>query len=469
VTSTSSLPDRLPPTAEEAEKAVLGACLLEEGAVQRALAILEPADFAHEAGREIFAAIAHLANREQPVNPVTVSTRLKEVGKLEVCGGMPFLLGLVNELDQPRYVVRYAQIVHEKASLRELIRLAHDLELQAYEDPEDARKLLEQAANDTLRLLERQGEVSARSFEEEDWASVDRALQTDGSVTQARWGIGELDRHTGGLGNSSLTLLMAMQGAGKTRLGVHAALSSAREFARDANGDDKPHVLVFPLEEGRAAWMRNAIAWLGRLDSFMLLPGRCPADEREEFQRKARAAHEELMRLPVVLADNVATAEQLRAIIRIEARQRRLGLVVIDYLQRLGRSADDERRALAEVSLDLQSTSQALGVPILLLSQLSYADVPGDILPYGGRGPAFDATLALVLTRQAAADGLKSNEGKLTLFKTRLTPEFAPVRFHISWRNGGHFYDEHDWAEIQAREPGSAKKLEVYEGDKRNE
>jgi replicative DNA helicase len=456
-------PDRLPPQDQQAESIVLGECLRNsEAGLLLTLLTMRAGDFYGQAHRDVFAALQEVFNLNRPVSPETVAGRLRERGELETSGGIEYLRHLHDDWHVSRHVDDARRTVRDKATLREMLSWTEQVRDRIYTHEHDASGVIAEVAADALRFAEHGGgptTVTPAVTETQDWAAIQEALAQDFDVTPARFGVGALDRYTGGLGNMVHCLLMAMQGSGKTRFATHAALSSAQQFARIPE-EDRPHVLVFPLEEGRLPWVRNAVGWLAGIDSQKLMPGRALSSEREAIAQRAQAGHRRLLDLPVVIAENVDTAAHLTTLIRIEARRRRLGLVVVDYLQRLGRDAEEERQTLARISLDLQSISERLRVPVLLLSQLTF-NADSGINPYGGRGPAFDASLALVLERKTGDDGRKLDEGLLSCYKARPIPEFPQVKFHVNYAIGGHYFDENEWSEAQAREHIPGRRMEV--------
>jgi|GEM_PF-5572267 len=459
---------RLPPWDKDAEQIVLGCCLRSESKWDQqefvhAILTLQPSDFYHEAAQQVFAAICEVWQQGKPVAVPTVAARLRERGQLEATGGREWLRKVADDVWTGQHVQAAIRAVAGKSRLRKMIVWTGEARQKLYTREHEPDAVIADLAAEALRFANADDgpmTVTPDATKTEDWQSIKEALNANFDLTPARFGVGELDYYTGGLGNMFLVLLMAMQGGGKTRFAMHATLKSAQEFARVPE-DERPHALVFPLEEGREPWIRNAVAWLARIDAMKLMPGRAPKHEREAIEARAEQAHRQLLELPVVIGQNVTRVEQLTTLIQIEARRRKLGLVVIDYLQRLGRSADEERLALARVSLDLQTLSEQLKVPVLLLSQMSFSNVPGDVLPYGGRGAAFDASLAIILERTVDDEGRKRDEGTLTCFKARPIPEFPTVKFHVNYANGGHYYDEKAWAIAQADEARMGSRMEV--------
>ena len=155
---TELLTSKIPPHSLEAERAVLGAILLEPESLPKAVEILKPADFYKEGHRRIFATMLGLFERSEPVDLLTLSEELRRSGELDEVGGPAALASLVEEAATAAHLLSYAAIVREKALLRDLIRIATEIVGQSYEAKEDVDSLLDQAE----KILLEAGKPSSR-------------------------------------------------------------------------------------------------------------------------------------------------------------------------------------------------------------------------------------------------------------------------------------------------------------------
>ncbi len=148
--ATEELSRRLPPQNIEAEESVLGGVLLENGALDRALELVEPDDFYREAHRKIMRAMLSLHERNEPVDLVTLSDELRRRGDLQDVGGSPYLVELAEKVPTAANVAHYARIVRERAILRGLITTSTEIATQAYEARKDVDSFLDEAEHRIL-------------------------------------------------------------------------------------------------------------------------------------------------------------------------------------------------------------------------------------------------------------------------------------------------------------------------------
>ena len=154
-------PGRIPPQNLPAERAVLGAILLEPTVLPRAIEVLIPEDFYKEGHRQIYATMLRLFERSEPTDQLTVAEELRRQGVLEEVGGQTALATLVEEATVSTNFGAYATIVREKALLRELIRVTRELSEKGFEEADDVQELLDRAEQMLFRLSERRLQRSA--------------------------------------------------------------------------------------------------------------------------------------------------------------------------------------------------------------------------------------------------------------------------------------------------------------------
>jgi len=420
------------------------------GLIAEARAVLTVDDFFRQAHQRVYAAACAADDAKLKVDLISVSAELRRLDLLNEVGGGEYLLALMQLVPTADHWQEYARIVKDRSTQRKVIAFAASTDFRARTAP-DVQTLVADIIDGAIGLA---GEAQTSTADhiadhfEEDLLALTDAIRTPQGVTPARWGIRSLDKLTGGLGNQYLVLLMANPGVGKTRLLNHAVLSSMDAFSKL---EEPPAVLVFPLEEGRRSWIRNAVAWKAGLDSQLLLAGRCPENMRENVLERASDAHAKLCNFPFVVGEGVTSGRDLVARIRVEARKRKLGLVAVDYLQRLT-DTDEERQSLSAVARDLQTVAEHLGVPIVLLSQHSVSATTGESNPYGSRGPSFDASMTMMIDRDHGEDDEYLPSGTLTVLKLRGLPMFGPVKYHVDYEHGARYYDALDWRDLNGSE-----------------
>ena len=228
---TELLTSKIPPHSLEAERAVLGAILLEPESLPKAVEILKPADFYKEGHRRIFATMLGLFERSEPVDLLTLSEELRRSGELDEVGGPAALASLVEEAATAAHLLSYAAIVREKALLRDLIRIATEIVGQSYEAKEDVDSLLDQAETQIFQLSERRMQgtaVQVRTILKETFEYIERLYERKEHVTGLATGFDRLAKLTSGLPPSGLILL-----AGTA---LHGEGAATRRQGQDVDG-----------------------------------------------------------------------------------------------------------------------------------------------------------------------------------------------------------------------------------------
>ena len=426
-----------------AEQATLGAILMAEEAALIALSIVGPDDFFRLAHQLICAAAKSVAESGKPIELITISSALRSAGQLEEVGGGEYLVALQGKAESIGNVAVYASTVREKAVLRGLIKWHAEGQAAAAENPDDVHALLTDTVTGALRHADQSKQLSAAPVADHlrrHGPRLQAAIEQPFAITPARFGIADLDKATGGMGGMYLVTVTAETKAGKSTFAVHAAMSTADRFLQQQPEAEREHVLVFSIEEGPYSWLRLASAWLAQVNSLRLLPGRCPADEKEALLAKMAEAQDGLSVYPIILGEGADTTEAIVTAIQVEAQRHKLGLIVVDYLQRIA-VISDQYQSLMNAARELQKVSEAVQAPLLLMSQMSYNKVTGEPLPYGGMGAAQDSSLWLGLDRDRDEDNkTKRDTGRIICHAARGIREFPPIPFKIDFSGGGRFY-----------------------------
>ncbi len=359
--------DRIPPQSLDAEMAVLGSILLQTEALSKVLEILDDEAFHKKAHQKIFQAAAHLFERNEPVDVVTLSNELERRKELENIGGPYYLTELVERMPSAANVEYHARIVQERALRRKLIEVANEISNEAYTGKEEAPNLIDQAEQKIFRLSDRRlrkgfspiGPVMHQTFE-----TIESFHGRQGGVTGIPTGFAKLDELTAGLQKAELIVLAGRPSMGKTALALN--------MARNAAVDHGIGVGVFSLEMAAYQLTLRMLCSEARVDQHKVRTGRLP----EEEWMKLSLSVGNLADAPIYIDDTPAIS-----ILEIRAKARRLkaehdiGLVIVDYLQLIRGTPGIESRQqeISNISQSLKALAKELDTPVLALSQLSRA------------------------------------------------------------------------------------------------
>jgi len=361
--------ERKPPYAPEAEVSVLGAMLIDNDAVTKAVEVLQDGMFYREANRRVFRAMARLFQRGEVVDPVTLSEDLAQTGELESVGGTDYLAELMDAVPTAANVEYHAKIVRERALLRRLIEAATEIIQDGYELGERrVEEVLDQAEQKIFQVAqshEREGFVWLKQILYSTFERIEQLQAAKGGVTGVPTGFADLDRKTGGWQKGDLVIIAARPSMGKTAFVVGSALNAAIS--------NRTPVAVFSLEMSKESLVQRMLCHEALVDLSRLLRGRLNDDD---YGRLAQAAGH-LNTAPIWIDDSGMLGPlELRAKARrLKADQPDLGLIVIDYLQLMdsGGGHESRQQEVSAISRSLKGLAKELEVPVLALSQLSRA------------------------------------------------------------------------------------------------
>ncbi len=358
---------RLPPQNLEAEQSVLGAILLDNASLAKAMEVLSEEDFYRTAHRRVYLGMLDLSEHGEVIDQITLTEHLKTKGELEAVGGAAYLAELVQIIPTAANIRYHCKIVREKALLRNLISTSTEVIARGYEGAIQADDLLDFAERSVFSLA--QGKLG-RSFTplghiiKESLDLVDRLSKRQERVTGIPTGFAKLDDLTAGLQGSDLVVIAGRPSMGKTSLALGIALHAATKHHH--------RVGIFSLEMSKEQLVLRMLSSLASVDSHALRTGRLL---KEDWWRLAEAAGK-LEQAPVFIDDTGAlTVQQMRGKARRLKAESGLDLLVVDYLQLMqGRSdAESRQQEISDISRSLKALAKELNVPVVALSQLSRA------------------------------------------------------------------------------------------------
>ncbi|MDR9853708.1 replicative DNA helicase [Paenibacillus sp. VCA1] len=359
--------DRVPPQNLEAEQAVLGAILLQSEAMITAMERVQPEDFYDASHQLIYEAMIQLGEENQPIDLVTLTSRLQDKGQLEDVGGVSYLAKLAHAVPTAANVEYYAQIIEEKSMLRRLIRTATQIVSEGYSGGEDVSGMLSDAERRILEISNRRtgsGFVAIRDVLMEVFDRVEVLNQQGGSTTGIPTGFVDLDRMTNGFQRSDLIIVAARPSVGKTAF----ALNIAQNVAVRA----KETVAIFSLEMSAPQLVNRMICAEANLDANLMRTGDFKTDED---WAKLTMGIASLAEAEIYIDDTPGiTVADIRSKCRRLKKEKGLGMIVIDYLQLIqgrGKPGENRQQEVSEISRTLKQIARELMVPVIALSQLS--------------------------------------------------------------------------------------------------
>jgi replicative DNA helicase len=363
---------KLPPQAIDLEEAVLGALMLEKDALTTVIDILKPDSFYKESHAEIYSSIVDLFNNSEPVDLLTVINQLRKKGKLEFAGGAYYITELTTKVNSSANIEYHARIIVQQAIKRKLIRLASEIQQDAYEDTTDVFNLLDRSEQSLFEISEaniRKNYADMRSIMKEAVSELEAKKKHKDGLTGVPSGFSALDRVTSGWQKSDLVIIAARPGMGKTAFVVSAMRNAAVEF-------NYP-VAIFSLEMSAIQLVNRLISAESELESEKIKKGTLADYEWEQMVHKTARMTES----PIFIDDTPALSIlELRAKARRLKAQHDIQLIIIDYLQLMsgdsskgGGGGGNREQEIASISRALKNIAKELNVPVIALSQLSRA------------------------------------------------------------------------------------------------
>lgn len=361
---TATLVERTLPHNLEAEKAVLGACLMNPEAFGEAAEIVKPDDFFREAHQRIFGAMRELAEEGAELDTVTVKNALASRGHLEAVNGPAYIAALTDGVPRSSNVAHYARIVKDKAELRALIYAATKIQQAAYEAEDDSRAILGEAEKTLFELAgkaTRGGFVSLRDLMPRLLDKIEQASKSKTGITGLATGLTDLDDMTRGLQPKNVILIAARPSQGKSALAGSIAVNVAMQGKV---------VGIFSLEMSDEEWGIRAVAGETRINGHRIQSGFLG----ERDWGKLAQALGTLGELPIYIDDCAdITAFEIRTKARRLRQEHGLDLLIVDYAQLVSGDGKSETRALeiARISRTLKRIAKEMQIPVIELSQLS--------------------------------------------------------------------------------------------------
>ena len=355
--------NNLPPTCIKAEEAILGSILFDPGAIGITASILPIEAFYVAAHQQIYKAALELHNQDKQTDLIGVSTWLEDRKSLTKAGGTAKLSQILNRTISATNVDRYINLVLEKYQRRQLIAAANEIEALGYDNATELEAVFNCSEEKIFNLTTNKQDKFKSLPIGDCLASVFEKIE-QGSSPAYPTGLGDLDALIGGLIKQDLIIIAARASMGKTWLACHLANHIAIE-------QQKP-VVFFSAEMSNEQLTKRFLSMHTGINSHRLMHNQIYEDEYDVLV----SGLTKLAELPIIIDDTPAThltPAKVRSVLRrIRSDKGKLGLVVLDYIQKLGdRSAVNRAQTVGKFSGAFKDIAKEFNVPFVALAQIN--------------------------------------------------------------------------------------------------
>ena len=358
---------KVQPHSAEAERSVIGSMMLDQEAITIAIEILDAEDFYLQQFRILFEAMYELNEEGKPSDLITIQNKLKEKELPPELSSLEFISGILSSVPTSANIKTYAEIVHEKAVLRRLIKVSEGITNECFLGNKPTEELLEQTEKQVFDIVQNRGSSDFTSIKDivlESIANMEAAAGNKGGVTGVSTGYYDLDKKTAGLQPSDLVLIAARPSMGKTAFVLNIA-----EFAAIRSNVT---TVIFSLEMSKVQLVNRMIAMNSKVDSQHIRTGNLEDDEWGKIVDSTKVIGDS--NLVIDDTSSISIAE-LRTKCRKLKLEKNLGLVIIDYLQLMtgGKRSESRQQEISDISRSLKALAREISAPVIALSQLSRA------------------------------------------------------------------------------------------------
>ncbi len=358
--------ERLPPQNIEAEQWVLGGILIDNQSFHKVVDIITAEDFYRPAHGKIYGAMCDLATRNEPIDIITLTTKLKEREIYEEVGGANYMAELLEKVPTAVHCEYHAKIIVDQSVKRRLVSTCNLISNKGMEPGETTEELLDFAEKEVFSLTSSKraarNMAPVRDIVRSAFVELEKKFENQAAITGVPSGYAELDKILAGFQKSDLLIVACRPSMGKTSF----ALGATRYAALHA----KTPVLFFSLEMSKEQIVTRLLAAEAKVDAGRIRTGRLID---QDWPRLTRAAGV-LSEASVYVDDTPALGvlEMRGKARRLKAELGGLGLIIVDYLQIMGTKNTVSREgAISEISRSLKALAKELDVPVIALSQLN--------------------------------------------------------------------------------------------------
>jgi len=351
----------------EAERAVIGAILLNDQSIQQIVEQLLPDDFYSVAHKHIYQAMIDLVQQQKRIDLLTLQDILSQRGQLDAVGGEVYLIGLQEDIPAVGLIEQHAEIIKQKSLLRQLITSAAGIISQCYtQDDRSIDAVLDEAEKTIFQISNKRANQSFVQIDiwlKKTFKHLSDIKSHSKGITGIPTGYTKLDHMTSGFQKGDLIVLAARPSMGKTALGLCMSTYAARQGGS---------VGFFSLEMAAEQLTLRLLSAQAGIAHHNIRNATISSEEWVELTNVAA----QLAETKIFIDDTaMISIMELRAKARRLKAEHGLQFLVIDYLQLLHSSRRHENRhqEVSEISRSLKALAKELNIPILALAQLSRA------------------------------------------------------------------------------------------------
>lgn len=348
----------------DSEKAILNVMLTDSESAEIAIDILIPEDFYMKEHQEIFRAVKKMYFDGVQIDTLTVYSRLEEMKSAEVIGGRSYLYEITQDIVNNKAATDYAKNIIKKAKMRRLIAAANDIRSAAFDGTEDPEMVLDAAERTIYNIAAKQ---AAKDYQQIGQVLENSLIEIENTVTHkgkaggVKTGFNRIDSIVGGFKPGQMIVLAARPGMGKTALALNVAVNAAR---------DEKTVLIFSMEMTNIDLGNRFLSMSSNIDLQSMGKGDLSPEDMEMLVE----GMESLGDKNIYMADtqNLTILDMKNKCRRLK-KEKGLDLIIIDYLQLMNApiKSDNREREISYLSRSVKQMAIEIGVPIILLSQLS--------------------------------------------------------------------------------------------------
>lgn len=357
---------KVPPQNLEAEQSVLGSILIDNQVFHKVIDFLSPEDFYRPAHGKIFSAMIELVSQSQPIDVVTLQSKMKSLGVYEEIGGAAYLAELLERVPTAINAEYHAKLIRDQAIKRNLVSICNEIASRGLEPGESTEDLLDYAEKRIFALSsskQTRSLVPVRDVVKDAFKELEKRFENQGQMTGVASGYIDLDKITQGFQKSDLIIVACRPGMGKTSFSLGVTRHAATHV--------KAPVVFFSLEMAKEQIVSRLLAAEGKVDSTRLRTGKLTEQDWDRLTRGAGRLSES----PIYIDDTPAlTVLEMRSKARkLKSELGELGIIIVDYLQIMGATNknDNREKVIADISRSLKALAKELNVPVVALSQLN--------------------------------------------------------------------------------------------------